>query len=92
MAAYRFGNNSSSCNEIDAPLNKPLKPYPEPDIRELAPDDVFSILLDPSRTFADFGESEFTPIETTVTEAIRYYQQHGTLGEYTHLRLEEDNK
>lgn len=66
--------------------------YPEPEIRDLAPDDVFSILLDPSRTFADFGEIEFTPIETTVAEAIRYYQQHGTLGEYTHLRLNEEKK
>lgn len=66
-----------------------LAPYPEPEIRELAPDDVFSILLDPSRTFSDFGTINFTPIETTVAEAIRYYQKHGTLGEYTHLRLEE---
>ena len=32
---------------------------------------------------------EFTPLEETVKEAITYYQEHGTLGEYTHLRLEE---
>jgi len=63
--------------------------YPKPEVRDLAPDDVFSILLDPSKTFADFGQIEFTPIETTVAEAIRYYQQHGTLGEYTHLRLDD---
>jgi UDP-glucose 4-epimerase len=66
-----------------------LKEYPEPEVRELAPDDVFSILLDPSRTFADFGTIDFTPIETTVAEAIRYYQEHGTLGEYTHLHISE---
>lgn len=65
---------------------------PEPDIRELGPDDVFSILLDPSRTFADFGTIDFAPIETTVAEAISYYQEHGTLGEYTHLRMEEKEK
>ncbi len=64
--------------------------YPEPEVCELAPDDVFSILLDPSSTFADFGEIEFAPIENTVAKAIRYYQQHGTLGEYTHLRLQKD--
>jgi nucleoside-diphosphate-sugar epimerase len=69
-----------------------LHDYPEPDIRELNPDDVFSILLDPSRTFDDFGKMDFTPIEETVGEAIRYYKQYGTLGEYTHLRLEENNK
>ncbi|MEY3420317.1 MAG: hypothetical protein RIR48_597, partial [Bacteroidota bacterium] len=66
-----------------------ITPYPEADIKELGPDDVFSILLDPSKTFADFGHIEFTPIETTVREAIQYYQKHGTLGEYTHLRHEE---
>jgi UDP-glucose 4-epimerase len=66
-----------------------ITPYPEADIKELGPDDVFSILLDPSKTFADFGHIEFTPIETTVKEAIQYYQKHGTLGEYTHLRHEE---
>ena len=56
---------------------------------ELGPDDVFSILLDPSRTFADFGKIEFTPIEKTAAEAIHYYQQHGTLGEYTHLSIQK---
>ena len=66
-----------------------LPEYPEPDIQELGPDDVFSILLDPSRTFADFGDIQFTPIQQTVAEAIAYYQKHGTLGEYTHLRYEE---
>ena len=67
-----------------------LANYPEPEIRDLAPDDVYSILLDPSRTTADFGEIKFTPIEETVAEAISYYQQYGTLGEYTHLRIEEE--
>tara|TARA_Y100001968_G_C19439824_1_gene761880 strand:+ start:2350 stop:3282 length:933 start_codon:yes stop_codon:yes gene_type:complete len=62
--------------------------YPEPEIRELGPDDVFSILLDPSKTFQDFGKIQFTPLEKTVMEAINYYQIHGTLGEYTHLKIE----
>ncbi len=64
-----------------------LGEYPTPDIKELGEDDVFSILLDPSRTFADFGEISFTPIEETVREAINYYKIHGTLGEYTHLKV-----
>jgi UDP-glucose 4-epimerase len=66
-----------------------LPSYPTPEIRDLGPDDVASILLDPSRTFADFGPIEFTPIEETVRTAIHYYREHGTLGEYTHLRVEE---
>jgi len=69
-----------------------IEPYPEAEVRELGPDDVFSILLDPSHTFADFGPIEFTPIETTVAEAIHYYQQYGTLGEYTHLKLKRVSK
>jgi nucleoside-diphosphate-sugar epimerase len=64
---------------------------PQADVHKLGPDDVFSILLDPSRTFEDFGNIEFTPLQTTVAEAIAYYQQHGTLGEYTHLRLQDKN-
>ncbi|MEB3221008.1 MAG: NAD-dependent epimerase/dehydratase family protein [Candidatus Sericytochromatia bacterium] len=63
-----------------------LDPAPEAEVRDLGPDDVYSILLDPSRTFADFGPIAFTPIEQTVAAAIAYYREHGTLGEYTHLR------
>lgn len=62
---------------------------PQAEVKELGPDDVFSILLDPSRTFADFGELEFTPLQETVSSAIAYYREHGTLGEYTHLRLSD---
>ncbi len=63
-----------------------LPDYPEPDMREIGPDDAPSILLDPSRTFADFGQIEFTPLQETVDAAIKYFQIHGTLGEYTHLK------
>jgi len=66
-----------------------ISPYPDVDIRPLGEDDVFSILLDPKRTFNDFGPIEFTPIEQTVKEAIDYFEEHGTLGEYTHLNLNE---
>ena len=59
---------------------------PRAEVRPLGPDDVFSILLDPTRTFEDFGAVKFTPLQHTVSAAIAYYQQHGTLGEYTHLR------
>lgn len=62
---------------------------PKAEVKELGPDDVFSILLDPSRTFEDFGQIEFTPLQETVSAAIEYYRQHGTLGEYTHLRLQD---
>jgi UDP-glucose 4-epimerase len=88
--AYHFSSGTDiSIKELyDAVVKAMQMPvYPEAEIRELGPDDVFSILLDPSRTFADFGKIEFTPLEQTVSEAIAYYKEHGTLGEYTHLRL-----
>jgi nucleoside-diphosphate-sugar epimerase len=67
-----------------------LPEYPEPEIRPLDPDDAPSILLDPSRTFEDFGEIEFTPIETTVAEAVKYFDEYGVYGEYTHLKMNKE--
>ena len=66
-----------------------INDYPEPDIKELGEDDVFSILLDPSRTFKDFGHIEFSPLSETVSSAIEYFEKYGTLGEYTHLKTDQ---
>lgn len=66
-----------------------LNEYPEPEIRPLGPDDAESILLDPSRTFADFGEIEFTPLADTVAAAVEYYREFGVHGGYTHLKHSE---
>lgn len=63
-----------------------LKSYPVPEVRDLGPDDAPSILLDPSRTFADFGPVKFTGLGETVAAAVAYYQQHGVQGEFTHLK------
>ena len=63
-----------------------INDYPEPERRELSPDDAPSILLDPSRTFADFGDIEFTPLNVTVWNAVKYYQEYGVTGGYTHLK------
>jgi UDP-glucose 4-epimerase len=65
-----------------------IKDYPEPEIKDMGHDDVPSILLDPSKTFRDFGEIQFSTIKETVESAIAYYKKHGTLGEYTHLKLD----
>lgn len=88
--AYHFssGTDISILELYDAVVNAMgIQPYPEPEIRDLGADDAESILLDPSRTFADFGDIEFTPVQETVTAAIEYFKEHGTLGEYTHLRI-----
>jgi nucleoside-diphosphate-sugar epimerase len=90
--AYHFSSGKDvAIQELyDAVVNALDVPgKPKAEVKELAADDVFSILLDPSRTFQDFGQIEFTPLQETVTAAMAYYKQHGTLGEYTHLRLQD---
>ena len=90
QGAYHFSSGSDVAIEVlyDAVVKAMgFADYPKPEIKELAEDDVVSILLDPSRTFQDFGEIEFTPIEETVSQAIEYFKEHGTLGEYTHLKI-----
>lgn len=93
--AYHFSSGKDvAIQELyDAVVNAMnLSGKPQAEVKELGPDDVFSILLDPSRTFQDFGQLEFTSLQDTVSAAIDYYKQHGTLGEYTHLRLEDKKK
>lgn len=63
-----------------------LNEYPEPEIRSLGADDAPTILLDPSRTFRDFGEIEFTPLDEIVAATVAYYRDYGVQGGYTHLR------
>ena len=91
--AYHFSSGTDvAIKELyDAVVNAMnITKYPEPEIRDIGPDDAFSILLDPSRTFDDFGKLEFTSLYETVSAAIKYYETNGTLGEYTHLRLQRD--
>ncbi len=66
-----------------------LPSYPEPEVRELGPDDAASILLDPSRTFEDFGKVDFTPLDEIARQAVAYFRKHGASGGYTHLKHEE---
>jgi len=50
------------------------------------PDDVTTILLDPSKTEEDFDWTVQTSLEKGVERAIRYYQDRGIDQTYTHLR------
>jgi UDP-glucose 4-epimerase len=58
----------------------------EVEVRERNPDDVFTILLDPSKTNQDFGWEITTPLETGVRAAIEWYRQYGITQTYTHLK------
>jgi len=86
---YHFSSGSDvAIVELYDAVVKALKlnAYPEPERRPLARNEAPSILLDPSRTFADFGRMEFTPLEQTVREAVAYYEAYGVQGGYTHLQ------
>lgn len=63
-----------------------MREYPAPEVRELGPDDAPSILLDPSKTFQDFGDIKFTSLGDTVQAAVDYYRKFGVHGGYTHLK------
>jgi len=63
-----------------------LNEYPEPEIRPLGADEAPTILLDPTRTFDDFGELRFTPLDEIVSRSVAYYKEYGVQGGYTHLR------
>ncbi len=62
---------------LDAPVEE----------RERNPDDVFSILLDPSRTQREFAWTTRTSLTDGVAKAIEYYREYGIEATFTHLRL-----
>jgi UDP-glucose 4-epimerase len=59
------------------------------EVRPRAADDAESILLDPSRTNADFDWKTSVSLEDGVAQAIAWYQEHGIEQTYTHLKEEE---
>ena len=58
----------------------------EVEVRPRNPDDVATILLDPSKTEEDFDWSITTPLEVGVSATIDYYKTHGIEQTYTHLK------
>jgi UDP-glucose 4-epimerase len=56
------------------------------EVRARGADDAYSILLDPSKTAADFNWSTATPLEDGVRRAIDYYREFGVSETYTHLK------
>ncbi|HEY6638972.1 MAG TPA: NAD-dependent epimerase/dehydratase family protein [Solirubrobacterales bacterium] len=61
----------------------------EVEVRPRPEEDAPSILLDPSRTQADFDWKATVPLTDGVAEAIAWYRDHGVGATYTHLKAEE---
>ncbi len=61
-------------------LDKPVE------VRARAADDVYTILLDPSRTESDFAWKASTPLSVGVGKAMQWYHAHPIQQTFTHLK------
>ena len=59
--------------------------HDEPTRVPRGPDDVATILLDPTDTLQEFGWSARTPLVAGVKEAVAWYEANGVTETYTHL-------
>jgi UDP-glucose 4-epimerase len=59
---------------------------PEPELKPLGPDEAATILLDPARMLADFGDVSFTPLDAIVRMSVERWSRDGVVGGFTHLR------
>ncbi len=59
---------------------------PKPEIKPLENNEVESILLDPSKTFKDFGKIKFTQLDKIVSDSIKYYDEFGVGSTFTHAK------
>ena len=87
---YHFSTGSDvSITELYDAVVRAMKlnHNPEPEIRPLGSDDAASILLDPSRTFRDFGSVSFTPLDEIARRAVDHWRVKGVEGGYTHLKI-----
>lgn len=57
------------------------------EVRERAPDDVFSILLDPAKTNQDFAWATSTTLRDGVERTVASYAPYGLTETYTHLKI-----
>jgi UDP-glucose 4-epimerase len=86
---YHFSSGTDiAINELYDSVVRAMKinDYPEPELKPLGPDDAPSILLDPARTFKDFGAVEFTPLDEIARMSVERWEKDGVVGGYTHLK------
>ncbi|TAF65991.1 MAG: NAD-dependent epimerase/dehydratase family protein [Cytophagales bacterium] len=63
-----------------------IKLEKEVEVRPRGEDDVFTILIDPSKTNKDFDWKASTPLNVGVKNAIDYYKEFGIEQTFTHLK------
>ena len=67
-------------NALEHKLEKPVT------VKARGEDDVFTILIDPSKTEKDFAWKAKTPLKDGVKQAIEYYKTNGINETFTHLK------
>lgn len=70
----------STLKALDITLEKDVE------VRERSEDDVYTILIDPSKTNKDFNWKIKTPLEEGIKAAIEWYKEYGITQTYTHLK------
>jgi UDP-glucose 4-epimerase len=60
------------------------------EVRPRGEDDVYTILIDPSKTNRDFGWKTTTPLEIGVPRTIKWYKTRGVGETYTHLKVTDE--
>ena len=65
-----------------------IKLEKEVEVRPRSPDDVYTILLDPSKTKRDFGIIPSFPLKEGIRKTVEYYKKFGISQTYTHLKQE----
>lgn len=58
---------------------------PQPEVIPRQPDDVATLLLDPSRTEQEFGWTVQTSLPDGIAKAVAWYEENGVTETYTHL-------
>ncbi len=87
------GSDYSIKELFDAALKALGMPPDTPvEIRPRGEDDVFTILIDPSKTNRDFDWKVTTPLEEGIRRAIEWYKTHGITQTYTHLKGPDEKK
>ena len=60
--------------------------------RKRSEDDVFTILLDPTKINKDFDWKVSTPLEEGIRKTVEWYKKYGITQTYTHLKPVEEKK
>lgn len=82
------GSDYSIKELYDATLKALNLPPDNVEVRPRGEDDVFTILIDPSKTQKTFGWKADTKLEDGIKDTIEYYKKYGIQETFTHLKLE----